>query len=269
MSYRGKEYDGDFFGGSVNTPERRDSFDNEGAPNRNASAKRPVRQTQVTGSEDSQLHEDGDKDRYLITYADLITLLLGLFIILYTMSNIDVTKYKGVVTALGNVFGSETELKTLNQQNVVIPKPSHKLTDELNKLIVNYNYSNSIRLEENERGVTIHILEDILFHSGRAGLNEVSKLVLKRLAVVIKNIPNDIRIEGHTDNIPINTQQYPSNWHLSVDRALGTAYYLIQYEGMSADKVSVVGYAEYRPIAPNETSETRALNRRVDIVILK
>jgi len=185
------------------------------------------------------------------------------------MSNIDSDKYKGVVAAMGNIFGNETGLSGIGNEMKVIPTPSDKLTSELNRLIANYNYAQSIRLEENERGVTIHILDDILFPPGRATLNESSKIVLKRIADIIKYLPNDIRIEGHTDNVPINTAQYPSNWHLSVDRALNTAYYLIKEEGLFADKVSIVGYSEYRPISSNDTPETRTLNRRVDIVILK
>lgn len=185
------------------------------------------------------------------------------------MSNIDVNKYKGVVSALGNVFGNESSGNGIGSSSNIIPKPSDKLAEDLYRLVEQYNYSNSIRLEENERGVTIHILDDILFPPGKATLNEASKTVLSRLAEVIKTLPNDFRIEGHTDNIPISTPQYPSNWHLSVDRALSTGYYLIQQEGISADKVSVVGYAEYRPIAPNDTPQSRSLNRRVDIVILK
>lgn len=269
MSFRGKKFDGDFFGGGSNSSERRDSFGNEGPIIRNASAKSSVKKVKPVDSEENHFHEDGDKDRYLITYADLITLLLGLFIILYAMSNIDVNKYKGVVSALGNIFGNESSGNVLNSSSSIIPKPSDKLAEDLYRLVERYNYENSIRLEENERGVTIHILDDILFPPGRATLNENSKTVLNRLADVIRTLPNDIRIEGHTDNIPINTPQYPSNWHLSVDRALSTAYYLIQQEGISADKVSVVGYAEYRPIAPNDTPQSRSLNRRVDIVILK
>lgn len=185
------------------------------------------------------------------------------------MSNIDVNKYKGVVNALGSIFGSESSGNPISTTNTIIPKPSDKLAEDLYRLVEQYNYGNSIRLEQNERGVTIHILDDVLFPPGRATLNEASKTVLSRLAEVIKTLPNDIRIEGHTDNIPINTPQYPSNWHLSVDRALSTGYYLIQEEGILADKVSVVGYAEYRPIASNDTPQMRALNRRVDIVILK
>lgn len=197
-------------------------------------------------------------------------MLLGLFIILYTISNIDAVKYKNVAAALGNVFGKENIVKvTSSGSSKIVEGPKDKLIDQLSKLIADYNYSKSIQLEENERGITVHILDDILFAPGQAVINENSKIVLNRLATVIKSIPNDIRIEGHTDNTPINTPKYPSNWHLSVDRALNTAYYLIQHEGIDPDKVSIVGYAEYRPIAPNDTPESRTKNRRVDLVILK
>ncbi|MHB9040439.1 MAG: OmpA/MotB family protein [Melioribacteraceae bacterium] len=151
----------------------------------------------------------------------------------------------------------------------ILVKPKDKLSEELSKLIIDNNYANSIQLEETERGITVHILDDILFPPGKADINETSKLVLKKLAKVLSTIPNDIRIEGHTDNVPIFTERYPSNWHLSVDRALSTAYYLIKQENISPDKVSIVGYSEYRPIASNDTPETRAKNRRVDLVILK
>jgi chemotaxis protein MotB len=204
----------------------------------------------------------------LLTYSDLITLLLGLFIILYAISNIDSSKYKSVVAAFDTYFGRQAVIQTKPEQKF-INTVKDRLSDELNKLIEQYNYSNSIQLEENEKGITIHILEDILFGPGNSEINSVSKIVLKRLANVIKDFPNDIRIEGHTDNVPISTQKYPSNWHLSVDRALNTAYYLIKYEGIPPEKVSIVGYSEYHPIASNESPATRAKNRRVDIVILK
>ena len=82
-------------------------------------------------------------------------------------------------------------------------------------------------------------------------------------------MPNDIRVEGHTDNIPISSATYPSNWHLSVARALSTAYFLINEQKLDPEKVTVVGYAEYKPIADNLTPQGRAKNRRVDIVIIK
>ena len=268
MSFRGEKHDGDFFGSGVDLAERGDSFDNESKTGRNASAKRTVKQVELLDSEESPFQESGDKDRYLITYADLITLLLGLFIILYAISNIDSSKYKSVVAAFDNYFGNDRLITTIPDKKAV-PTPKDKLSEELSKLIVQNDYSNSIQLEENERGITLHILEKILFPPGSADLNGMSKIVLKKIADVIRNLPNDIRIEGFTDNTPISNSKYPSNWHLSSARALNTAWYLIQDEGISPDKVSIVGNGENQPIAPNDSPETRARNRRVDIVILK
>ncbi len=268
MSFGREKYDGNFFGSSANTAERRDPFNYESKTNRNASAKRTIEQTEFLGPEENPFQESGDKDRYLITYADLITLLLGLFIILYAVSKVDLGKYQNVVAAFDNFFGKESVIQ-IHSNAKIMNGPKDQLNEALSKLIVEYNYSNSIQLEENERGITIHILDDILFAPGQAQINETSKLVLQRLANVIRSIPNDIRIEGHTDNAPINTARYPSNWHLSVDRALNTAYYLIKDEGIPPDKVSIVGYSEYRPRAANDSPASKTKNRRVDLVILK
>ena len=201
----------------------------------------------------------------------MITLLLGLFIILYAISKIDSKKYEKVITAMGDVFGSRTKIGMVTQ-NVPLtqPKPEESnLKAELAKLIQKSGYSKSIRLDENKRGITIHILDDILFSSGSADLTDGSLKVLNKLATILRELPNDIRVEGHTDNVPINTKYFPSNWHLSVARALNTAYYLIHDEALKPDKVSIVGYSEYKPIALNDSPEGRAENRRVDIVIIK
>ncbi|HED08921.1 MAG TPA: chemotaxis protein MotB [Ignavibacteria bacterium] len=214
--------------------------------------------------------EDSDKDRYLITYADLITLLLGLFIILYSVSNIDSGKYSKMISTVGDVFGNGN--KVIKIESNILPSVNNQqdaLKTKLIKLIDKYNYKNSIRLDENARGITIHILENILFTSGKANLNAGSKEVLNRLAVLLKELPNDIRIEGHTDNVPIHNSIFLSNWHLSVTRALNTAYYLINNGGLSADKISVVGFSKYRPIENNNSKAGRANNRRVDIVIIR
>jgi len=195
--------------------------------------------------------------------------LLGLFIILYAVSNIDAHKYQKVIAAAGDIFGSKSRVIGLNvsaTKNVSAPEVS--LKSQLTQLIDKYHYNNSIRLEQNSRGITIHILDDVLFSSGSANLTGGSVTVLDRLAEILKELPNDIRIEGHTDDVPINTAAFPSNWHLSVARALNTAYYLIKDEGLNPEKVSIVGYSEYKPIASNDTPEGKATNRRVDIVII-
>ncbi|MCF6270918.1 MAG: OmpA family protein [Melioribacteraceae bacterium] len=225
----------------------------------------------------SELEDDDESgaDRYLITYADLITLLLALFIILYAISNIDAAKYEKMTTAMGSIFGSEkfkidvnipTQLKRGKE---VAINPMEFLKSELNEIININELDRSVSIEDNQRGVTIRILDDILFVSGAADLSIRAKEVLSLVASIIKKIPNDIRVEGHTDNVQIHTAQFPSNWHLSISRALNTAYYLIETENIDPDKVSVVGYAEYNPIDDNSTPEGRAKNRRVDIIVIK
>ncbi|MBU1097632.1 MAG: OmpA family protein [Bacteroidetes bacterium] len=195
---------------------------------------------------------------------------MGLFIILYAISNIDLHKYRDMMTAMGSIFGDSKGLPSLQELgNEKIETPISSLKDDLNTVIKRYKYENSVALEENERGIVIHILDDVLFNSGQAELNRNSQEVLHRLAAIIRLLPNDIRIEGHTDNIQITTGVYPSNWHLSVARALNTAYFLIKNENLSPEKLSIVGNSEYKPMATNETVEGRAKNRRVDIVIIK
>jgi len=175
---------------------------------------------------------------------------------------------------MGNVFGHGGKIIQLQNQNTdgLMPNaanPNAKLLNELAGILKNDPAQEYVKYEENERGITIHIMDELLFKSGDADLNKNAIEILDKIANILKKLPNDLRVEGHTDNVPINSALFPSNWHLSVARALNTAYFLIQNKNLSPDKVSIVGYSEYKPIASNETPEGRATNRRVDIVILK
>lgn len=197
-------------------------------------------------------------------------MLLGLFIILYAMSNIDMTKYEATVNTFGDIFGSSGDIKGIEApvKNSLDFKPAPSLMESLEHVITENGYGAAVKLIQNERGITISILDDILFASGKADLTEGSRNVLNKLSTVIRTISNDLRIEGHTDNMPMSSEAYPSNWHLSVARATNTAYYLMTEERIPQGRVSVVGYSEYKPVAPNDTPEGRAQNRRVDIIIL-
>lgn len=270
MSSRRKTYDGNIFGGSNSFAEWGNSNDSESKIGKYAPPKRAIKNRVITDPDELPFAESADKDRYLITYADLITLLLGLFIILYAISNIDNKKYSNMIEAMSSVFGKPVPVANLTpgSEGIKNLSPTEILKTELLKLIDDNNYSSSIRLEENERGITVHILEDILFAPGKADLALYSKHVLSNLAIILREIPNDIRVEGHTDNTPISTPAFPSNWHLSVARALNTAYYLTQMEKLNPDKVSIVGNAEFKPLVPNDTPQHRSQNRRVDIVII-
>lgn len=195
--------------------------------------------------------------------------MLGLFIILYAISNVDNSKYESMIKNLGEYFGNENFTNEQYKSNYLdMSDGKENLKTSIQKLIDEYDYSNNIKLIENERGIVISILDNILFKSGKAKLQDESKPILDKMAQLLKTLPNDIRIEGHTDNVPINTPEFPSNWHLSIARATNTAYYLMKDQGLHQERVSVVGNSEFKPVADNDTPESRALNRRVDIVIL-
>jgi chemotaxis protein MotB len=209
-------------------------------------------------------------ERWLLTYADLITLLLGLFVILYAMSKVDSEQYSKVMQALGGAFGAPAGMDG-NQS--VLPgqgalTEQEDITNKVRSAMYEDLKSNLITVSHDSRGVVVHLAEELLFASGKADLKSTSTSSLDLLAGVLKTLPNDILVEGHTDNVPIHTAAFPSNWHLSVARAMTTADYLMTKRALEASKFSVVGYSEYKPLVPNTTVEGRAKNRRVDIVIL-
>ena len=220
-----------------------------------------------------QTGEHENSERWLLTYADLITLLLGLFVILYAMSKIDAGKYAEIVNAMGGVFGSSKGVMAGNNgvvssQIPIVQNERQKIAQDLRSALHLETKKLPIAISSNERGITVHIMDELLFASGSADIKESSMPALDSLARVLRDLPNDVRVEGHTDNVPISSAQYPSNWHLSVARAVSIAYYLIQKHSLNPEKVAAVGFAEYQPLVPNDTESHRAQNRRVDIVIL-
>jgi len=163
---------------------------------------------------------------------------------------------------IGEYFGNEYIADPEYKSDLLnLSDNKFTLKSSLQTFIDEYDYSNNIRLIENERGITISIMDNILFESGQADLSNPSQPILSKMAQLLK-------IEGHTDNVPISTEDFPSNWHLSMARATNTAYYLMNNLGLSQERVSVVGNSEFKPMAENDSPESRALNRRVDIVIL-
>lgn len=219
-----------------------------------------------------RLPHHNNEDRWLLTYSDLITLLLGLFVILYAISKVDAGKYAEIASALSGVFGSQRGAISVHpavlDQSAILQSERQRIVRDVRNALQLDSQQMPITVTENERGVTVHIMEELLFASGSADIKASSLSALDTLAGVLRTLPNDLRVEGHTDNVPITTLQFPSNWHLSVARALNVAYYLIQQHGLIQERVSVVGYSEFLPIAANDTPEHRSQNRRVDIVIL-
>ncbi len=207
-------------------------------------------------------------DRWLLTYADLITLLLGLFVILYAMSEVDRTRYSRVMQALGGVFGEPVAILPAAMPVENAAPDRIEIESRIRGALYEDLRAQLVSISQDDRGVVVHLAEELLFASGSAELKRSSLGSLDLLTSVLKTVPNEIRIEGHTDDVPIATSAFPSNWHLSVARAVSTGEYMMHRQGLDPGKVTLAGYADQRPLVPNTSTENRAKNRRVDILVL-
>ena len=220
-------------------------------------------------------------DRYLITYSDLITLLLGLFVILYAASQVDEGKYKQFADAFTQYFkpaavqGAYPKKGLFNNPKNSIPEPifpheNNKSIDsikkETEKSLSNYIQSGQLTVKSTENGLIVTLPEKLLFPSGSADIQTEGKIVLDTLAGILSGINKMITIDGHTDSKPIRTFRFESNWHLSVARALNVGYLLIT-KGLPEENVIIRGFGAQQPIAENSSNDGRARNRRVDITI--
>ena len=232
--------------------------------------------------------EKDTSERWLLTYADLMNLLLIFFIILYAMSNIDKDKYSKLAESFSEVMGMgkkpesvlelETEKIALIEMEAV--QKAKKAAEQENKrmgeienkvkdLVKQYNLSSYVTVTREERGLVISITDNILFESGSVRLNEGSKGIVLGIGKVINEIyDNQISIEGHTDSDYMKSGEFPSNWELSAERATTVLRLLVDSGGIDPERIFAVGYGQYRPKVPNTTSENKAKNRRVNIVII-
>lgn len=218
--------------------------------------------------------DDENLDRWLLTYADLITLLLAFFIVMYSMSQLDAKKFGKMTEALTGVLrGGES---ILNEQ-ADATKTGHGLLNigdlkmiqrHVEARFKSANEELEIATEVTERGLVVHVMESALFKPGSSSLEPKARRVLDIVADMAKPLPNHLRIEGHTDDTPINTAVYPSNWELSSARATEVVRYFTDVHGIPPSRISALGYGQFRPVAPNNSVENRARNRRVDIVVL-
>lgn len=225
---------------------------------------------------------EANPDRYLITYADLITLLLGLFVILYAISKIDEEKYKEFATAFSEYFKSTKE-QVLQGGGGVLPgvknglpepilpnTPNTKSIEEIAQDIYtnfkDYIEKGTFSVKLSEGALLLTFPEKLLFESAKADIQTDGKKVLDSLAQILRGIKYQVSVDGHTDSDPIRSYKFESNWHLSVARAANVAYYLMQ-RGLPEQNVVIRGFADQRPVSDNLTAEGKAKNRRVEINI--
>lgn len=222
----------------------------------------------------------------MTTFSDLMTLLLTFFILLYSMSTIDVFKFENVASALQSVLIGEAKPTIFSDDippgnvpiNDLLPIEQTQIEEMNTELVQLYQLVNEyvkreglqaeISVRADRRGVIIDIKEKVLFDSGAAVLKGNSKEVLDKVVMLIEQFDNKIIVEGHTDTVPINTAKFPSNWELSVIRAINVLRYFTEEKDIDPVRISVAGYGKYKPISTNDNTLGRAMNRRVNILIL-
>jgi len=251
--------------------------------------------------------EHANSERWLISYGDFVTLLFALFVVLFSSSQVDKRKVGKIAQAIQvafqqlGIFNSGTAHISLSQNEpmsisdipsganvsrstslsrlVTPPKgvPSQfsalwhveQIRAELEHALLPQLRSHDVRIRTNKEGLVISLEEIGFFPSGSAKMKSAAIPILAEIAKILAHVPEDIRVEGHTDNVPIHNAQYASNWQLSTARAMTVLNLLISRFGIPPDRLSAAGYAQYHSIASNATPQGRAVNRRVDVVILR
>jgi len=231
-------------------------------------------------------------ERWLISYADFITLLFAFFVVLYAFAKADAKRQIQVAQAVDAAFHSlginrdkaqssservSSAAKSIGaEQTVIAPKfrsPARVQDDlgniqrKLQQTLAPQIAQHTVSIEMGREGLVISLREAGFFNSGSADPRLGTVGTLRQIAASLEDEPYDVRIEGHTDNVPIHNYEFDSNWELSSARATRIARLFLELHAAPPDRVSAAGYAEYHPVASNANAEGRAENRRVDLVI--
>lgn len=229
--------------------------------------------------DDDEGGHGGGHERWLLTYADMITLLMIFFIILYVMSTVNQAKFQALANSLNIALEGGTGLfesagpSMIDGQTAGVASVSEsQLLSEVQKELTNYleqeGLAKTVSVHGEARGLVISFQEMILFHKGNSTLTSEAQEIVAKVGGMLKSLPNYIRVEGHTCNLPISNGTFHSNWELSSARAITVVNEFIASSGLEPERLSATGYGEYRPRATNDSEDNRILNRRVDIVVL-
>lgn len=240
-----------------------------------------VRRRRLTDNEkDGRLQDGGGSSRWLLTYADMITLLMAFFILMYSMSVLNLSRFREVAVSIRGGFGGVTEgcgQSVLADSGHSGSKPTAiddtgvpwQAMRDIERFVKEEHLEKSVKMRLDERGLIISLVTDkVIFRRGEADLSPATIRIIDRISDTLKSVPNRIQIEGHTCDLPI-ASRYPSNWELSTARASTVVRYMIEVKKIPPERLSASGYADSKPLVPNTNESNRASNRRVDIVLLK
>lgn len=223
-------------------------------------------------------------NEWLGTFSDTMTLLLTFFILLYSFSNVDAQKFKQIASAFQSVFygNSGQTVYDFNMKDGNVPLvgetdkmgqstggDSQDIYNKVKNFVDKNNLQGTVEIKEDSRGVIIELRDNVLFESGKADIKHNSLSILDKISSLISTLPNNnIVVEGHTDNVPINNYKYETNWELSTARATSVLRYFVETKKMIPTRFTAAGYGEYKPIVANDSDENRAKNRRVNILVV-
>lgn len=223
-------------------------------------------QKRIAWQDDIIRRGDGEEDNaWLLTYLDMLTLLITVFVVMLAYSTFEPDKFTRMKEAVSEEI-SKAPKPASPQPPDARPDPARQLAQRLASQLGKSGLQDLVKMDIEESRLTLQIQEKILFPSGGAELNPQGGQVLERLAPMFMAPGQMISVEGHTDNVPINTAMFPSNWELSSSRASRVVRYLAE-RGVPTNRLRAIGYGEMRPLADNASEQGRSINRRVSIVI--
>lgn len=234
--------------------------------------------------------EHENHERWLVSYADFITLLFAFFVVMYAISSVNEGKYRVLSNALGAAFSGLKQRAPAHREaeatHQIVPLPIRKPRSNTNDVAIKREKEHmttiarellramaplvsqgKVRVTQTKRGVSVEINASVLFAPGEAKLSPQSEKTLRAVAEVLAKVDNNLQIEGHTDNVPINTPMFPSNWELSSVRASSVVRLFLE-SGIEEKRMVAMGHAANEPVASNDTPEGRMRNRRVQLMIL-
>ncbi|MBO8170586.1 MAG: flagellar motor protein MotB [Bacillaceae bacterium] len=233
---------------------------------------------------------------WMTTYSDMMTLILVFFILLYAFSEVDISKFKAISYSFENrpifeyrssvipmeynmsVPGRQQgkgvmeqdrneDIERLGQEALRNQQRLNEVLRVVNQFLESNHMQHAVSATRDERGIVLVLQDRVLFNSGEAEILDGALPFLNKVADLIEALPNQVEIQGHTDNVPISSFRYPSNWELSTARASRVVRYFVEEKGLDPSRFVAVGYGEYKPVASNDTEAGRQKNRRVEIVI--
>ena len=225
--------------------------------------------------------QSDNHERWLVSYADFITLLFAFFVVMYALSTVSEGKYRVLSNSLGDAFGSRVVERIPPPAPPLPPRKIAKPVDaqarqreqmrgiaqEILSVLDALVRDGQVKVTQSNRGIAVEINASVLFASGQAQVRTESSRALQRVALVLAPTEHAVQVEGYSDNTPISTSQFPSNWELSAARAASVVRLFID-NGVAAQRLNASGYGPNRPVASNDTPEGRARNRRVTVMIL-